>query len=597
MNSSPSNDQGVGQLRGWRGKCFAYAAIVAATILAFGVYHSIAVGTFYASHIAHYDSVGTLLYATQTLNVYAEKGYAAAISHAWQLPPLSIVQNLFVAFAAPLLQPVPASIQLYNVVAVSIALIAVAIMAYRLGLSAWVGSLVVMSFFLPDVLYYWNLGLFDFRRETGFYSLLTAALAFSAAITLSPKREGALFDGFALGLLCGLFLCSRDNAAPVGAGLIFMPTAALWVRNFLAGNASIVAQQILGSFLGFSPFLLVFALRLGDILSRLFDPLTMYANGGDSVDSFVGNFMLPVRAVIGGDSYPFNDFQFATIILLAALGALLLVTFLVSLWQAKSSDGMMSHQFITSTAPSLPSLLFLACWPPVFMHLFLSFGAKWASGQGLIAGIAPYVPACVGITFLVTALAKLLDRGAGRAGCIAGALAIAVSVPVRAETRMIEYPPEMFPAHVYLGSLVTKNGGSPVFAELADSDLRVPSIMLLAAMKGLPEPKRLRFSVEGAGDYDMQIATPAPDRIPVFLHAIETAALCDSDFIIINPDNKRYSDNTSPLLIQAHGASLIDNLRIKLAASPQTKIFLTSSEFVVLLDNTSRSECPDKSFG
>jgi hypothetical protein len=530
--------------------------------------------------------------------VYAQQGYAAALVTAWELPPLSVTQNMFVGLMSPLLEPSPASIQLYNVVAVAVALAAIGFMTRRFGLTVWSAAPVLGSFFLPDILYYWDLGLFDFRRETGLYSFLVAALAFGAAITLAPNPRTRIRDGVIFGVLCGLFLLSRDNAALVGIGLLFIPITTLWVVQVVRKNTSTVLFQIAGTAAGFAPFFAVFLVRLGDILGRLLDPSVMYANNGDRWASFVGNILSPLKVILGGDSYVFNRFPRATIFLFAIIALLALIAAGVML-AMRSRGPIASSRPLTprSKAQEIGWLPFLALfvWPPVYMHLMLSFVTGWLPGQSLIVGLAPYVPACAGIVFPAVWVAGAIENAPFRLGkfaAIASALLIAASVPVRAEMRKIRYPAEAFTAHNYLASLTTPSGRAPVFAELAKSDLRVPAITLMAAIGKRPEPRSLRFRVDGDKMYDVHIATPPADQIDKFLRALEMATLCDADYVLMNDTAQAFLEPGSPQLVPGHGAPLYEALQGKLASSPRKIVSSNGKERVVVIDNVGRLACP-----
>lgn len=579
--------------RPWTHSVLAYVILVETAIFIFALYHSQAVGDFYATHIAHYDSVGTLLWATQTINAYDSGGYGAALAHAWDLPPLSLTQNMFVGFASPFLKPVPASIQIYNVVAIGLAICVIGFAAHRFRLSVWAAALAIGALFLPDILYYWNLGIFDYRRETGFYGFLVSAMTFGAAINIAPRPGRALPEGVVLGVLCGLFLLSRDNAALVGIGLLFVPIAAFWGWALLKGDRPSTLRQIIGTVIGFLPFGIVFLVRLNDILARLLDPSTMYANNGDRIASFMGNIMSPVRALFGGDTYLFNLLPMTTIILFGIVAVLTLGAYLSRFAIRGERSGDAESANAVETAGWIPFIA-LFIWPIIYMHLMLSFVTGWLPGQNLIAGLAPYVPACSGIVFLGLWVAGKIDGAPFRIGKIAAttaAVLIMFSVALRAESRMITYPPQMFSAHAYLSSLTSPSGGAPVFAELADSDLRVPAITLLAAMNKRPEPKRLKFATPDGKSYDMQIATPSADQIPTFLTALERASLCDADYILLNDGVSHYSDASSPLFLRSSGAPLYESLLAKLADSPQHKLFISGEQAVIVIDNTGRKAC------
>jgi hypothetical protein len=575
-------------------------AVFAAALLIFHALGVWLVADYYSDHIAHYDSVGTYIQAFQVVTIEQSEGYSAALQAAFAQPPLSITQSAFEGILSPILDLTPESIQLYNTLTLGVGMFGVMVFfcAARMPL-AGVG-LALALIFVPDLLYWWDLGVFDFRRDAGMYGLLTGALFLGAAYFTTPLptlRARAIW-GVAFGVVAGLTMISRDSAPIYLAGVVLAPLGLLWLYVLVARKAGPQLDRSAWALLGFAPFGLVFFMRLDAVLERVTNPMIMYGVDSAGEISLTNNLSRLSDALAGQFAYPFNTQpQLGLWVVLATCAALAALAIVAALRARASAP--------TETPPEngvrLVFIVAAGVWIPIFVHLFLSVIVRWGDNLGPIAGIAPYMPAMIGVTALFAGV-MLVSHSAfttrtGQVVALTLTAFVVAAMPMRALSRQPDYGPHSFGFHQSMASLTGADGNAARVAEMAQAteSLRVPALQFIALQRGTPAPQRLTFTSEKFGLLDFAAANPPEeaDRAAV-LASMDRAIRCDADYILLDGNPAVYAQSNNPLLLFTHGRPLVEALLRDLEAQPSERIPQTETTFALLLDNRARAACPSQ---
>jgi hypothetical protein len=544
---------------------------------------------YYTNIIPHYDSVGGLLQAGETLQMSRTFGYLAGLQHAWGLAPLSILQNVFPGLLSLFLDPTPHSLQLYNSCAFAVAAFSVTWALRSLGAGIGAILLTVAAILLGDALYWWDLGIFDFRRDFAMYALFIATLFMGmAAVDSRDTAKTPVFTAVAFGVLVGLAALSRDSAPLLLTLLILAPIGVFWAWSGFKGEWRRQFTVLGLSLAGFVPFGLMWLSKLDALLQRVANPLIMYGVDPNGQVTFFDNLRRIPDAITGVFRYPFQDAIW--------LSPVILIGFAIGIWFATRSSH--SAQARRTPAQHRAAIFLLACavWIPIALHSFLSIGLKWAANQPPIVAMAPYLPVLISLV-AVSAAACLWCAGSlasKRGTAIAGLVATLVlaAMPARALTRLIDYPPGTYKAHLGAVSLSGANGQPARYAVLTQKSelFRVPAIQFLAQSRGLPPPKLIYFKTSKHDGLDFQIAVPpAAEDQQLILAAMDQAIRCDADYIVVETDLSQYALSDVNLLLYAKGQ---DMMRGVLRDLGQNRVLtLDAASGVYMLDNRSRSTC------
>lgn len=542
---------------------------------------------YYSNIIPHYDSVGGLLMAGETLEISRSLGYWAGVQHAWALAPLSILQNLFPALLSIFLDPTPQSLQLYNSSAFAVAAVSVAWAMRSLGAGVGAMLLTVAAILLGDALYWWDLGIFDFRRDFAMYALMVATL-FVGLVTVNDDGKAApsALKALAFGMLVGLTTISRDSAPLLLFLLILAPIGVLWGWTGLSGNWRRQFSVLGLALAGFTPFGLIWVSKLDALLRRVANPLIMYGVDPNGHATLVENLQRIPDAITGVFRYPFQDAIW--------LSPLVIALYAAGVWFATRG----AARAVPPPAQRRAAVFLAACsvWIPIALHLFLSVGLKWSASQPPIVAMAPYLPSLISLVTLTGAVciwnAPALATRRGAAIAVTVASLVFAVMPARALTRLIDYPYGTFKAHLAAMSL-TGTGGAPArYAVLTQKTelFRVPAIQYLAQSRGLPVPKLVQFKTSSHDGLDFQIAIPASSEDQqLILAAMEQAIRCDADYIVVETDMAQYALTDVNLLLYAKGSAMVRAILRDLGDN--RALTLDAASGVYVLDNRSRSTC------
>jgi hypothetical protein len=580
--------------------------ILAAVVLGFHIIGTTLVRYYYGYHIAHYDSVGGLLQSMQTLDVYHDRGYMEGVESAWAKGPLSITQNMFAALFAPYIDPDPQGLQLYNTLAFGVAAMAMMVLLRRFGAGTPTILLGMAGIMLGDALYWWDLGAFDFRRDFGMYGLMCGMILLGGAYLAGPLRLGSEIRlGIAFGAVTGLTLICRDSAPLLMTGIAIVPLAALWAFSGFRDGWLPQLRKIAWPLIAFAPFAAIFFLKLEQLLSRVSNPLVMYGIDADGPNTLISNARRIPDAVFGLFSYPFNKAPWlSSIVVLLTFAGLGYACFRA--WRTmKSREGEAGSAKIGATHEDAEKrartrvlwfLLGTGVWTPFFLHLFFGMYLKWAADQPPIVAMAPYMLTLAGLTAVIAAAlvfsTSQFSTRAGRGIALALFAIIALAIPARALTRITQYPPGTFEAHLDLARLSNLSGGPAVVAGLIDRTelMRVPAIQLLALQRGLPGLEQLKVRTHEGQTVDFQIGIPEDPALRAsILDAMDTALRCDADYIVVSRDLASYARSGGRLLLYSHGAEMVGGIISDLTGAVVRT--LDPEKTTVLLDNRQRATC------
>ena len=590
-------------------------AIVACFVTVFHIVGTALVRYYYGYHIAHYDSVGGLIQGVQTLQAYHDHGYLAGLASGWEKAPLSITQNMFAALLAPYLDPDPQGLQLYNTLAFAVAATSMMVLLRRFGAGIPAIMLGMAALLLGDALYWWDLGVFDFRRDFAMYCLISSMLMLGGAYLAGPQKlSGEIRLGLAFGVITGLTLICRDSAPLLMMGVAIVPLAVFWAYGGLRDGWMPQLRKAIWPLVGFVPFAIVFFLKLSQLLDRVANPLVMFGIDADGPNTLISNARRIPDALLGLFAYPFNNTPWISsalvLLMIAGLGYLCFRS-----WRGSRAAAPADAPALETAAPETPVatddeaaaarartrilwfLLGAAIWVPTFLHIFFAGILKWAADQPPIVAMAPYLLTLAGVSLAIAAgiifSSRQFSTRTGKAIAFALVAAIALAAPARALSRLIGYPPGTYEAHVDLARLSSNTGGPAVVATLTDRSelMRTPAIQLMALQRGLPMLQQLRVQTHEGESLDFQIGIPDDLTLRAsILDAMDKALRCNADYIVASREPGFYAREGDRLLIYAHGAEMIGEIVADL--SDHVVRALDAENTTVLMDNRQRTTCP-----
>jgi hypothetical protein len=200
-------------------------------VIAFGLTTAFYLITFgivrdhYAVQLPHYDSIGSYLYMFNVMNVAEQQGFeaGAAAARLWSISWLHPFYALLLSWTSLRL---PEWLVSLNFVLLFVAQLCIVHSLRAFGLSALHQVSLSMLPVLPGVLYVWDGGLQDLRRDPQMIVLLTGLAFLGLAYVYHPSWR----KGVAVGLVMGFTQWSRDNALSMIA-IILLPAVAIGLAD------------------------------------------------------------------------------------------------------------------------------------------------------------------------------------------------------------------------------------------------------------------------------------------------------------------------------------------------------------------------------
>lgn len=272
------------------------ALILASTASLYALTFAI-VRRYYATHLPHYDSIGSYGFMFGVVNLARTDGVAAAavMASEWSTTWLHGFFALLVAWLPGARSPEVLALLNVGLLLVAQASIVTCVRGYGFGpLKQIVAGLMPL---VPGALYVWDGGIQDMRRDPQLVLLSIACLFLS----LTYVRDATWRKGLAIGVVVGLAQWSRDNAAATIA-IVAVPAIVLALlrygrRGDWLGLARI-ATLPLGVFLLFAvPY---YGLTLQQTLRRYSE--VVWGIGEDRVASLRAFADAPLSVLLGGDA-------------------------------------------------------------------------------------------------------------------------------------------------------------------------------------------------------------------------------------------------------------------------------------------------------
>lgn len=565
--------------------------ILVACLVLIGVGGFYLTRAFYLDHLPHYDSVGSYMNGYKIIQTVQEYGFSGA-AHMVFSSTLSPLQNLYAYIFSPFLSMSEESFIWYNILAVTVAALGIFTFGHGTGLRGQLSALMALIFFIPDGLYWWDLGLLDYRRDPGMLGLMTGSfflmLSYFTGQWSSRRRTHI---GFMFGTVAGLTLISRDSAYISLFGVTVLPAIILWAMKIRTQSAKETFFSAAIPAIAFLPFFLIWLSLLGQAMKRFQNPMIAYGGGSELMQSMFSNIVIPFKLVFGTFSIFYNIFPASTLILFAVIVLGLIALRFAGLIGVQSFSSLSRERRF-----AIKAVLFSGLWIFVYVHMLLSLGVglRTLRELPLIVLMAPYYPILIGFYALLAAgllriEVGLVDKGRYILLSTASVL-ILTSIIVRSETRLIYEPDWQVDAHRKLEERSSQMTVPPVILDISGF-VRPEALELYAMARGNPLPRRFRYEFDGH-IYDLNVATPegGEEQVGRFSSVVLNGIRCDADFIIINDNMKLYENADHPLFVYSRARPLIESLLRDLRDQPRWR-FAGDSVTINVIDNRAHVAC------
>lgn len=541
------------------------------------------VRAYYATHLPHYDSIGSYGYLFQMLNDVHHHGLAATLARA-DTSSMTWLQPAYTLLLAWAPVKAPEWLVSLNFVLLLIAQVAIVTYGRTVGYSPQRQVVTALLPLAPGALYAWDGGIQDLRRDNQLVLLALAILFLALAHVLAPSWRRAL----ALGMVVGLAQWSRDNAASVIAVVAVPPLALAILRSRQHGG---FAGLLKIGMLPIAVFLLVtlpyYTVTIRMTLARY--TTSVWGIGENRLESLAAWWSIPASVLLGG------DMRLGGRVEVAAATAVLLVVAAVLvgvLWRA----GVV--QLEPRRLREQPSVILLASglWiilaVVLYTTLLLGYGARW---HGM-----PFMPILVG---LVTVLAGLLGAVVGRPGhatpvariaLIAGCLVLLASAPIR---MILNQTPPLGVEGVSAVRATTidiseRAHGRPVAFLWSDGFGRHHARYYIAQADRPPLTEFELIAIANNDPIDLDQPLRPTDRPNELRRRLDRTLRRWADFVLVCEQTSRYNDRTSILWPYQLGKPVVDEMLRDPGWAPVAHYTLLGKPFVLLENRVDRTRFP-----
>lgn len=564
----------------WR-KLDTGAAAVLLMVLAVHLLLRNAVKKYYATHLPHYDSIGSYTFAYDVLNAYANEGWWASIKLASRFG-LSFTQPMFAAVFAPFLSPTPQSLLLYNTLCLGLLCWSLYALCRALGAGRLQGIAAAALPLVPDGFYWWNGGLQDWQRDPSYFCLLASSFfLFFRHLLLRTTASGVI-----LGLAIALTILSRDSA-PGYVLMIIGPLFVVWFialvrKGRLRENAAALAVPVLVATAGAGVYALF---MLQHTLARFGNVYTFYSWHSGFLTSLQSQWKAPLEVLIGTSTGLGATAQ----VNLAVIGGLALMAVIVA------SLGLWRIERQTLARSEVRMLLLGGVW--AFLFTMINLIGIVGIGPLHFQQVKPMFYPTV-ILFLTAGVALIvsLHRRKSRALAVTATAIFAGTLVLSAPARMAAKTFEHDPAHrAALPTLIKLAGEKPgaVFAFFWHDGITTDTLRYYLAQQNLGKPLQLGFSSRDGHAVDLAMGIPSGSNVGHMQHDLLHATLCRADFVVVTTDVERYARDGELMFIFRHGRPVVESIMKELHDQPVFD-YRWYDVPLRLYDNRARSRC-DKS--
>ena len=559
-------------------KLDAGAATVFLMVLAVHLLLRSSVRKYYASHLPHYDSIGSYTFAYDVLNTYAAQGWWAGVKHASGFG-LSLTQPMFAAVFAPFLSSTPQSLLLYNSLCLGLLCWALYVLCRALGAGPFKGVAAAALPLVPDAFYWWNGGLQDWQRDPSYFCLLASSFfLFFRHLLIRTTASGMI-----LGLAIALTILSRDSAPGyvlmiIGPLFIVWFIALVWQKR-LRQNIAALAVPALIATAGAGVYALF---MLQHTLARFGNVYTFYSWHSGFLITLRAQWMAPYEVLIGTST----GLGAAARVNLAVIGGLALaavILALLRLWRIERQ---------TLVRPAVRMLLLGGLW--AFLFTMINLIGIVGIGSLPFAQVKPMCYPAV-ILFLAAGVALIVSlhsrkgRGFAAAATALFAGTLVLSAPVRIAAKTFDHDP----AHrAALPTLIKLAGEKPgaVFAFFWHDGITADTLRYYLAQRNQGKPLQLGFSSRDGHAVDLAMGIPSGSNVANMQHDLLHATLCRADFVVVTTQLERYARDDELMFIFRHGRPVVEGIMKELHDQPVFD-YRWYDVPLRLYDNRARSRC------
>jgi hypothetical protein len=550
---------------------------VGAAVLTIAFYGAtfVVVGRYYATHLPHYDSIGSYTLMFEVMNTAQRDGVAAALALA-MTSSISWLQPLYALLLAPFAAREPQILVSLNFLLLLVVQCTIVICIRDLGYGPLRQFACAMLPLLPGILYVWDGGLQDLRRDVQTNLLLTASLFLGLAYAVAPSRRRAL----ALGIVLGLCQWSRDNALPLMLA-VTAPAAVVAVRRSPAG------RRLTSLFrLGWRPLLVLVVVAAPFYLATFEMTRFRYSHvvwgvGESRLESFLAWWSAPLDVFLAGRGVYNGSGRLGRTTAGIALAGVGVVAVLVAAGSLRLTiPGLLRGPGSLLTGTGAAVIITVL----VYQTVILGYGPRW---HGM-----PFAATVAGTVALLAGLSTALRQGNRarwhRRMLTAAVLAAAMTLVPLGVYRMHV---ARFPS---IGATAVEATRDTAFA-LAQLVGRHPVAILSVygfsrhhanyylAQAGRPPLVDFTAVAAANGDHFDLEQPLRPGADPQALRAsLDAAVRRYADFVVVTPDTRRYADPAQLLWPFTLGRPVVEAWLVDRALIPVARLHLPSVSLVVL---------------
>lgn len=563
-----------------RDSYYAGPVLLALTAIGFHAVAYHAVESFYATHLPHYDSMGSYTKAFEVITAYREQGFLRALTTA-SAYYLAWLQSFFALLGAPLLARTPQSLQLYNSLCVLLLMISLYGASRAFGGSPLKSYLLSLLVFLPDGLFDWWGGYQDLQRDPTFLSLLAATYFGFFALVWDPSTRRSVFVGV-VGVLC---VMSRGNAVML-MGVTLGPLVLAWVcyRLYLRDATSVfkTLAPAAAAFLVLVTPNLVYTYSLN--VARYNNPYVAYALGDSAWKSLQLLWATPLRLMFGR----FGDIGGgAHGTALAAYGALIIfmvgIAILTAVGALRISGRRLTDRktiiLCASGAWIIAVNIFLMC---VVLAIYVKVGVDQLK--------YPFYPSLIGFLSFFFAVGMAVDAGAGLrlksytayTACGLIGLTMLGLCAFRFSVRAPNPTPEYIGTASSLATLLTQSGGDATVAFLWHDIISIDTLRFYAASQGRSFPKKFVYQAPDGAWLDTAVAVPPGVDYRELQAALLRQLEAKADYVVFTAELRNYELPNHHMFLFKYGRPVIESVMRSPRFKPIWRYTLGGLPFVVL---------------
>lgn len=535
---------GLKRIEGW--------LFLAITALIVHIVAYIGVRYYYATHLPHYDSIGSYTVMFQIIQTYRQHLWDAALTQAIEFD-LSWLQSFFALLSATFLTPTPAALQLYNSLAMLILMGAIFSAAKSLGSSDLKAYLISLICFIPDAFWSWQGGFTDLRRDFAFVALLGATYFLWFSFQWRPSWPKSYW----LGLIASFTVLSRSNAIFLVIVLMFPIMGIsiayrLWTKDYSFLKRLIPAFLIFSSVTGLNLYTIY-----GETVSRYQNLYVAYGIGGTRWESIAAHWNKPLLLMFGRLGQ-FSDGAEGTALI--TLGSFIFGSICLIFLTQK---GVVTFNWKYLANRRTLWLTISGSWI-IFANLFLMCVLVVVRPLNFEQTKFMFYPSIIGfISFLFTLLivikvpySKFVAHPFTSLVCI-GILLISFT---RTAIRTPDVTPDYVNQATRLAEVLATGSSLPI-AFLWHEVMSLDTLAFYLAQANQELPNKFFYRGPQGEKLDFAITTPPETDIVALQKSIQTQIKQGANLVVINDDPNEYDISSNPLFIFQYGKPIVEALK------------------------------------